>query len=458
MPLRLSLLLIIPSLLLMGCPKKVEVKKPVKQVVVKSPGELTAECGQIVEENNTSKFAAAEQLCNKALSRDPNQKKAHLHLASMFEKKEDYGKAVDAYEKYRQLDPNDVKVQLKLANAYLKANKTKKAIDIFQEFQKADPDNISVMNTLVTLYRKNKQFPKAEKLARAILARDGKNVAVYRNLILLYYDWERYNQAILVATLALQGLKAKDAGIYNNLGMVYLKKKDDTKASANFKAALKLDKGNSQAHMNLGTIAIRRGAWRQALDHFQAVLKKEPNNLYANRNYGVALMGTRRLMEAKTIYEKVLSLRDNDAESIFQLGVIHFTAPELRKKQKESQKFFDQFLANPDAKKLKSYARATKFIKQAKQRLKVLAAMAGTNQPKPRPKPKKRAAKPASLDNIPDDGKKDEDSKDGTKKDGAKKDSTKAGDAKKDGAKDGDAKKDGAKAPADRRTAPPARR
>lgn len=408
---RLFLLLALPGLVLTGCPKPQEVKKPEVRVVEKSPSEIAAECGQIVEENQLSKFAEAEKLCNQALEKDPSQHKAHLHLARLYEKQENYGKVVSSYEKYRQAHPNDTNIQLKLADAYLKAKQYKQAVAMFEGFHKADPNNMDVMNTLVSLYRKDQQFAKAEKLAQEILARDAKNVHVYRNLILLYYDWGKLNQAILVSTLALQGLKAQDAGIYNNLGMIYLKKKDETRASANFMAALKIDKDNQEAHLNLGTIAIRRGAWKQALEHFETVLKKSPDHLYANRNYGVALMGTQRMMEAKKVYDKILALRPDDPEANFQTGVIYFTDAQFRSKQKESEQYFDKFLAHPTAKNLVSYERAKKFIEQAKARLKVISAMSTTTEPKPRTEPKKKPSKDVKLSDIPDEA--------GAKKDGA---------------------------------------
>lgn len=408
------LLSLVALVALTGCPKKV-IKKPVVRTKVVTPFEFLLKCKASLD---AGKHGEVKQFCNKAL--EGNQHKAHMYLAESAEQQNDFKAAASHFKQYIEKTKSaDSKLQLRLANSYIKSGQTKPALEMFEAFRKSDPNNIGLMNNMVMLYRKDKQFKRSEALAQAILARDAKNVQAYRNLMLLYYDWGKYNQAELVASLALGAIK-KDAGIYNNLGMVYLKKKEYTKASANFLLAIKQNPKNIQANLNLGTLALKRGAWKQAYTHFGAVVKHNPTHDYANRNYATALMGMQKMLDAKGIYEGILQRKPNDAEATYQIGVIYFVYKKL-KKQKDSKQWFDRFLANPDAKKLPNYKVAKTFIKQAKQRLKILEAMSGST-PKPAPKKKKKPKKNISLDDIP-----------GGKKDGA----DGAADGKTDGKADG---------------------
>jgi len=394
-------------LMLSGCPSQKPVVKDAGPPITAES--LLSDCENFEADG---KYIAAEKKCQESLGRK-NITRTHKILANIYTKQGKHGKAAASFESFLKDNPNDNKTRLRLSNAYMKSGQASKALPLFEGFFKADPKNIGIMNNLVMLYRKAKKFDKAEKLARLVLAREPKNKQAYRNLILLYLDWKKYNQAELVATVATSIYKFKDPGIYNNFGMVYLKKKDLTKASARFRKALKLDKYNIQAHMNLGTIAVQKGRWKTAHKHFNTVLRKQPEHIYANRNYAVALMGMNKTKEAKGIYEKLLKLRPNDPEATFQLGVIQFRKKKIEDK-KASEKFFDNFLANPKSKDLVSYASAKKFITQVKKRLKILQLSAPPPKRKKVRKPTKNINEVLGKDD-PNEPKEGEGGKDGAK-------------------------------------------
>jgi tetratricopeptide (TPR) repeat protein len=380
------------SLGLTGCPKKQVVKKRV--VKVKTAEEYLSECLQKVETDTKASVQEAIPLCQKALSLKPSLNKAHYNLALAFERQKNYAKATMHMKKYIDSKPADAKKKrVKLADWYIKAGQADKAVGIYEAFLKEDDGNIGVMNNLAILYTRAKKFDAAEKMVQRVLAQDSRNKKAYQTLVLLCYKSGKLNQAIVVGQNALKEINKKDPMISNNLGMVYIKRKEYSKASEMFTQTLTFDANNLEAKLNLATIAIREGAWKIAVSRLEDVVAKRPKHLYANRTYAVALMGMKRLREAKKVYERLLKNKPNDPEALFQLGVIYFTAKFMRKQQKQASGFFDRYEQNADAKKLLSYKRSVAYIKQARARLKLIASGGSSKKTKA---PKKRATpKPA---------------------------------------------------------------
>lgn len=384
------------SLGLTGCPKKQVVKKRV--VKVKTAEDYLNECLQKVEADTKASVKEAIPRCQKALSLKPSLSKAHYNLALAFERQKNYGKATSHLKSYLATKPAGAKkLKVKLADWYIKGGNAKAAVEIYEAFLKEDDGNIGIMNNLAILYTRSKKFVAAEKMVQQVLAQDSRNKKAYQTLVLLCYKSGKLNQAIVVGQNALKEINKKDPMISNNLGMVYIKRKEYSKASEMFTQTLGFDPNNLEAKLNLATIAIREGAWKIAVSRLEDVVAKRPNHLYANRTYAVALMGMKRLREAKKVYERLLKAKANDPEALFQLGVIYFTAKFMRKQQKQAAGFFDRYEQNGDAKKLLSYKRSIAYIKQARARLKLIASGGSSKKakaPKKRPKPAKRKPAP----------------------------------------------------------------
>ncbi len=99
---------------------------------------------------------------------------------------------------------------------------------------------------------------------------------VSKERALAFYQAGEIPEALREA-LAAQKANPKDPEVYNLLGLIYLSKKDYTKACQYFEKALKIDPNYSEALNNLGSVYLLQRDLDKALVYFQKALK---NPLY----------------------------------------------------------------------------------------------------------------------------------------------------------------------------------
>ncbi|MCB9761384.1 MAG: tetratricopeptide repeat protein [Alphaproteobacteria bacterium] len=168
------------------------------------------------------------------------------------------------------------------------------AVGIYDAFRRGQARRPRVRNSLVeALTRALAASTTPSPPAQQILLVDPENVAAYRNLSRTYFAMGDYRMSLLCAEKA-QTMNDGDAGIYNNIGVTYLKQGDIPRRDLEaFKTAIKLDPNNVEANLNLGFIALDAGDFDEALGCFEAVVKARPENIDGQLGYAVALRGTR---------------------------------------------------------------------------------------------------------------------------------------------------------------------
>lgn len=82
--------------------------------------------------------------------------------------------------------------------------------------------------------------------------------------------------------------KICDPEVYNLFGVVYMAKKDYTKAEDYFKSALMLDPDFSEAYTNLGSLRMMQEKYQEAISYFEKALS---NPLYPRAYIALANMG-----------------------------------------------------------------------------------------------------------------------------------------------------------------------
>jgi tetratricopeptide (TPR) repeat protein len=135
------------------------------------------------------RFSEAIEEIKKALEKKPtDQKRFEMKLAELFfqqgeayDKKDDYSKAIDSYEKSIQYNPESVDAYYGLAWAsYLQGRKNQnrrlkyqtyyeKAVSALQKILELDPNHIRAKDTLARVYIARNETPKAAEMYRQII-------------------------------------------------------------------------------------------------------------------------------------------------------------------------------------------------------------------------------------------------------------------------------------------------
>lgn len=319
-----------------GCPekKKIVKKKPTRKIVrVIQPEELYNQAVDALRAGDQDK---ALDLFGKALAKlegDPAKlMDAHYNTGVILMQKGDLAGARKAFEKTLALKDDHRDALVNLGAILKRQKKYDAAIKHYREALAKVPRDPIIMNNLIVAYRLNKQYKQAEKTGHKLLARAPNNVEAYKNMTLIYFDQGKYEMAELLCINAGKMLEKQrkknpdvpdDAGIYNNLGMIYLKMKQPRKALTQFNKALEVDPDSIDALINVGAIAHRYRDYARAVKAYQKVLGIQPDNMKAQRGLAFAWYGAGKAKESIAAFEKVLAENPGDTRVLFALGEVY---------------------------------------------------------------------------------------------------------------------------------------
>ena len=231
-----------------------------------------------------------------------------------------------------------------------------RAEDLFRRAVSADPKNAEARNNFaVLLYERGRRgggasHSEAITQLRNALAIDSSSMAAYTTLALIYYDIARDDRSKLdLAALVCKQAKEvskNHAPIYNVSGLIWLRKKNVTRALEEFRKAAELDDSLLEAHMNIGAITLSYRDYPSASRAFQKVLQRNPTNIEAMIGLAVALRGEKKIEEAVAMYKKISAIDPRHPAVPFNLGLIYqdykdSQEPTLLK----AKDYFNEFLA-----------------------------------------------------------------------------------------------------------------
>jgi tetratricopeptide (TPR) repeat protein len=246
----------------------------------------------------------------------------------------------DAEGYYKQALGKNPKLQPAMNNLgvlYQKTGQTPAAQQQFEAAIKVNPTSpLAVQaynNRGALLFDKAKQtnnkagYDEAIGSIRRALALDAESMAAYQLLAQIYYQTAESDRAKLkLAQLVCDEAKKIDqnyAPIYNTLGLIKLRSKDVTGALTEFRKAVSIDPGLTEAQLNVAAISLSSRNYKQAEDAFQAVLKKLPSHVESTIGMGVALRGQRKNDEAENWYKKVLQIDAKYCGALYNLGLVY---------------------------------------------------------------------------------------------------------------------------------------
>jgi tetratricopeptide (TPR) repeat protein len=310
---------------LVGCTTvKEEVKK--EEVVVAPPKPVEKSSKEIFTESvaafDAGKLDEAREGFAKVAAKFPNNVVLQYNLGVIAERQGRVNDAAGYYEAAHKLDAKHKPTLLNLGRVYRQQDKFEQAISLYEEALK-DPANefdVELNNNLTVAYRLAKKFGQAEAAARKVLARTKDNADAYKNLALIYFDQGNYRLAEFISANARK-LDDKDPGVYNNLGLIYLKLDDRRLALGQFQKAVSLNKDFAPSLFNIGAMALTYRDYDGAEKVLSRATEIDPSSYEGFLAYAYALDGqkgrdAKKGVKAGETFERVLQIKSDQGDAI----------------------------------------------------------------------------------------------------------------------------------------------
>lgn len=184
---------------------------------------------------------------SKAINTDPDSLSAYAIRGSLYYKQDKMDLAIKDFDKAVDLNKDDAETYNMRGNAYLKKGELEKALSDYSAAITRNPNLTNAyLNRGNIFYRKDNLKSAASDYIR-VIELDRKRTAAYLNLGSIYYKIGDMDSAIKCydVFIALKPENIVDG--YLNRGAAYVKKKDNVKASNDFRQVLNLSPNHPKA-------------------------------------------------------------------------------------------------------------------------------------------------------------------------------------------------------------------
>lgn len=150
-----------------------------------------------------------------------------------------------------------------------------------------------------------------------ILTKNPKDVRALNALAMLYYKKNRYEAAeyLLNKALAVDNNRSQ---LYGNLGLIKIAQGEKREAIKAFRKGLEINNQDGVIGANLGSIYVKEKDYTKAELALEIAYKKGHQDLKTLNNYAIALTGTGKHGKAQELYEKLL--KDNPGQRDIMLN------------------------------------------------------------------------------------------------------------------------------------------
>ena len=317
-----------------------------------SPQDATAYLGMAQIYIQQQKFAEAHQMLDKAKEIEPDNVEAKYNEVQLLEQEGKTPEAIDALNSLldstsrRTYDAaqRDVRGRMleKLGALFDKNNQYDKAVETFREMATLDPDKgARAAALIVDSYRMAKNYPKAEQESDAAAKKYPNDRTLREVRAQLLTDEGKTSQAITELKGLLDGKNDRETWLA--IADVYQKAKDYGEATKALDQAEKLSTtkdDKAAVYFQRGALYERQKKLDQAEKSFRLVLDnvnpKDP--IYASTlNYLGYMFADQnvRLQEAQDLIKKALDLEPNNYAFLDSMGWVYYRLNRLEEAERE---------------------------------------------------------------------------------------------------------------------------
>tara|TARA_B100000029_G_scaffold284176_1_gene277858 strand:- start:618 stop:2387 length:1770 start_codon:yes stop_codon:yes gene_type:complete len=230
--------------------------------------------------NNYKKgdLKAAEILCYKILSIDPNFIESKILLANISAKNRNFNETKKLLVEANKQEPKNISVLNNLGTVCRELGETKNAVDYFKKAIEIDPNNANSYYNLGAIHYDVKKFKEAKTLLEKTVELQPNFALPHFVLGNLHADLKDYENAISNYNKAIK-INKKLAAAYNNLGLVYRNINNFEGAIRSYENAIAAKVDHVNAYHNLALVLKDVGKFKSAIQAHEKAIKYEPENL-----------------------------------------------------------------------------------------------------------------------------------------------------------------------------------
>jgi predicted O-linked N-acetylglucosamine transferase (SPINDLY family) len=269
---------------------------------------------------------AAEKLCRRVLSFEPNSVDALNLLGGCLYQTGNLNEAIEIYQRIAALKPDLPEAHNNLGGCLQRNGRIVDAIAAYKTAIGLKPDFSEAKSNLAVAYFEwGKTLLAGQQTAEALEAFQ-QAVSIKPDFIEALHkigacqqSLENFDGAVAAFQAILQ-LKPDMPGAFNNLGIALRGKGQLDEAVAAFRQAIRLKSDLAEAHDNLGNALKEIGQLDEAIASYQRAIRLKPDLAEAHYNLGNALGAKGQVDEAIVSHRQAISLKPDYAEAYNNLG------------------------------------------------------------------------------------------------------------------------------------------
>ncbi len=251
---------------------------------------------------------------------NPRNREIRQHLIQLYITTKDYAAGLAELENMLEDNPGDLDAQLRMALIYGEKKEFAKAISQLTEILKAKPAELKVRDYLGYLYEEMKDFPKAMETYRYNIHLDPRFADSHIHLGVLLYRLKQFPEAVTHLNEAVR-LLPKQPEPHIVLGLAHLQSEQFDKASQAFEEGIRHNPKNADLHFNLGTAYDKLNRFDDVERAMETALSIDPHHADALNylGYSYAERGI-KIDQALSLTKRAVALKPENGYYVDSLG------------------------------------------------------------------------------------------------------------------------------------------
>jgi tetratricopeptide (TPR) repeat protein len=263
----------------------------------------------------------AEAAWRAYLKAHPASPEPYAHLGLLEARQEHYKEAVPLYRKALEIGPEVPGLRLNLGLALLKGGDLKQAIREFGLLEKRQPGNQQLTTLIGMAHYGLAEYAEAVPYLKEAAAGDAQNLTL-RLALAHSCLWTKQNQCVLDVYREILTLDPGSAEAEMLAGEALDGMKNNADAISHFRAAVKANPKEPNAHFGLGYLLWTLKRYDEAASEFQAELGNDPDHLQAMVYLADSEIQRNQLEAARPLLERAVQLNPSLGLGQLDLGIV----------------------------------------------------------------------------------------------------------------------------------------
>lgn len=292
------------------------------------------------QETPSEKASAAEG--------ETNEKAPDLRLKGSMEqgirlmRERRWEEAVRLFEELARRSPGLPEVHFRLGVSYMELNRLQKAEEALKRAIRLNPNYVPALLQLAGLYEETQRLQEALEAYDRVIQVEPLGEAVSISLMkkmmiegIFLARAKDFDGALRLFEGAASLIPTDPAPVYN-IGLVYLRKKQDAKAEEAFLKVIELDPKHQEAYLQLGNLYERHNRIDEALNAFVGAVQINPNSPGGRSAQakvpllrGISLARRGKTDEALSAFQQALRISPDPAPIYFNIAQLYLGKGDL---------------------------------------------------------------------------------------------------------------------------------